>query len=159
MLEAGAAEYVGVDASESMLALAEGRLGRFGSSVRLVRGEFLEAPLEGLFDVVLALGLFDYLPEPHLHARRMRELCSGTLVASFPRWSWIKGPIRKVRYEIVSDCPIFNYTERELRLMLGASGFSRVEFPHRGRSGFVVYGVVEPSEARTKEPAPAGPAS
>ncbi len=137
-LEAGAAAYVGVDFSEPMLELARARLGRFGSRATIVHGDFLAVPLEGPFDVVLGLGVFDYWAEPHHFTRRMYELCSGEVVASFPKWSWLKGPIRKLRYEIINDCPIFNYTERELRLLFGASGFSRVEIVAATRSGYLV---------------------
>ena len=138
VLDAGATEYVGVDFAEEMLDLAQERLSRFGPRVMLVHGDFLEAPLEGKFDVILGLGLFDYLPEPEHFARRMHELCSGSVVASFPKWNWLKGPVRKVRYEWINDCPIFNYTERELRLMFGSAGFSKVEVI-RGRSGLLLH--------------------
>ena len=138
VLDAGAATYVGIDFSEPMLTLAGRRLGRFGDRVSLVAADFLTADLDGPFDVVLALGLFDYTPEPYRFVRRMRELCSGDMVASFPRWSWVKGPVRKVRYEVLDDCPIFNYTERELRLMFGAADFSRTEIIPRGRTGYLV---------------------
>jgi SAM-dependent methyltransferase len=137
VLEHGAAEYVGIDFSEPMLELARERLGRFEGRVALVQGDFLEEPLEGPFEVVLALGLFDYLPEPEPFARRMHELCSGTLVASFPGWSWLKGPIRKVRYELVNGVAIFDYTEDGLRELLGASGFTRIDVIRPG-SGFLV---------------------
>src|SRR5215211_6276113 len=58
-LERGAREYVGVDISDVMLELAGERLRRFGDRAELVEGDFLSAPLEGSFDVVLALGFFD----------------------------------------------------------------------------------------------------
>jgi hypothetical protein len=119
-----------------MIELARERLARFGQAARLVEGDFLTEELDGPFDVVLALGVFDYLPEPAPFVRRMAELCSGAIVASFPRWTWTRGPIRKVRYEVIADCPIFDYTERELRLMLGAAGFERIEIA-RGRSGYL----------------------
>jgi SAM-dependent methyltransferase len=140
VLDAGAADYVGIDFSEPMLELARQRLERFGPRVTLVKGDFHEEPLQGPFDVILALGLFDYVAEPHLLTRRMYELCAegGEVVASFPKWSWLKGPVRKVRYEVINDCPIFNYTERELRLVFGASGFSRVEVIRATRSGYHV---------------------
>jgi SAM-dependent methyltransferase len=140
VLDAGAARYVGIDFSEPMIEMARARLDRFAPRVELILGDFLEASLEGPFDVVLALGLFDYLPDPHRFSRRMYELCApgGTLVGSFPAWSWIKGPARKVRYEWIGDCPIFNYSRRELELMLGASGFEQVEILSPGRSGFLV---------------------
>ena len=62
---------------------------------------------------------------------------SGSVVASFPRWSWLKGPVRKVRYEVIGRCPIYDYTERELRFLFGAAGFQRLDL-RRGRSGFLV---------------------
>jgi SAM-dependent methyltransferase len=139
-LEAGATQYVGVDFAEPMIELARGRLERFADRATLLLGDFLDTPLDGTFDVILALGLFDYLPDAHPFTRRMFELCSerGCMVASFPAWSLIKGPLRKVRYEWIGDCPIFNYSRRELELMVGANGFGRVEIASPGRSGFLV---------------------
>jgi SAM-dependent methyltransferase len=136
-LEAGAGEYVDVDLAEEMLDLAGKHLARFGDKVKLVRGDFLTTPLDGLFDVVLALGYFDYQEDADRHVRRMREVCSGSAVASFPRWNWLKGPVRKVRYEVINNCPIFNYTQRELRFLFGAAGFQRVLI-RQTRTGFLV---------------------
>jgi SAM-dependent methyltransferase len=140
VLEAGASQYVGIDFAEPMIELAGARLERFADRTTLLLGDFLDEPLEGTFDVILALGLFDYLPDAHRFTRRMFALCParGCVVASFPAWSLVKGPVRKVRYEWIGDCPIFNYSRRELELMLGASGFARVEIASPGRSGFLV---------------------
>jgi SAM-dependent methyltransferase len=140
VLEAGTGRYVGIDFSEPMIEMARGRLERFEERVELILGDFLEAPLKGPYDVVLALGLFDYLPDAERFSRRMFSLCApgGSLVASFPAWSWVKGPVRKVRYEWIGDCPIFNYSRPQLELMLGASGFGEVEILTPGRSGFLV---------------------
>jgi SAM-dependent methyltransferase len=140
VLGAGAGHYVGVDFSEPMIELARARLERFSDRAELMADDFVTAPLSGPFDVVLALGLFDYLPEPQRFTRRMFELCGtgGCVVGSFPAWSWLKGPIRKVRYEWLGNCPIFNYSRRELELMFGAAGFERVEISSPGRSGYLV---------------------
>ena len=142
VLEAGAGEYVGIDFSEPMLELARDRLERFGDRVTLVTGDFLEEPLEGRFDVVLGLGLFDYLPNPEVFAARMRELCSGGLVASFPRWSPIKGPVRKLRYEVINDCPIFDYSPEDVRALFTNAGFARVELTEIGRSAVLAHAEV-----------------
>jgi SAM-dependent methyltransferase len=140
VLEAGASHYVGVDFSEPMINLARTRLKRFAPQTQLIVDDFLTAPLEGPFEVILAVGLFDYLPEPHRFSRRMFELCApgGCVVGSFPTWSLLKGPVRKVRYEWIGNCPIFNYSRRELELMFGASGFERVEVASPGHSGYLV---------------------
>ena len=140
VLDAGARQYVGVDFSEPMIELARDRLQRFSDRVELIVEDFLMAPLEGPFHVILALGLFDYLPEPHRFARRMFSLCApaGCVVGSFPTFSLVKGPVRKVRYEWIDDCPIFNYSRRELELMFGASGFAPVDILSPGRSGYLL---------------------
>ena len=140
VLEAGAGHYVGVDFSEPMIEMSRARLNRFADRTDLIVDDFLTADLHGPFEVILAVGLFDYLPEPHRFTRRMFELCApgGCVVGSFPAWSLLKGPVRKVRYEWIGDCPIFNYSRRELELMFGASGFERVEIASPGRSGYLV---------------------
>jgi SAM-dependent methyltransferase len=141
VLDAGAARYVGIDFSPPMLALARERLAGL-PSVELVEGDFLEADVGGAFDVVLALGLFDYLEEPERAAAWMRARCGSTLVASFTRWDWLKGPLRHVYYELLNRCPIRNYTETGVEAMLTAAGFARVEFPFRGSHGFLARGSV-----------------
>jgi len=140
VLQAGAARYLGIDFSQPMIALARERLERFGDRVTLRHEDFLAAEVEERFDVVLALGLFDYLPNPDAFAQRMFDLCAagGCVVGSFPAWSPIKGPVRKVRYEWIGDCPIFNYTRPGLERLFGEAGFARVEVRAPGRSGFLV---------------------
>ena len=140
VLDAGASHYVGIDFSEPMIELAGERLERFGDRIELIVDDFLTAEIAGRFDMVLALGLFDYLPNAGDFAARMFELCSpgGCVVGSFPAWSAVKGPVRKVRYEWIGDCPIFNYSRPQLEAMLSGAGFDRVEILSPGRSGFLV---------------------
>lgn len=133
-LEAGAARYVDIDLSDTMLELARQRLDRFGDKVELVQGDFLTASLDGPFDVVLALGYFDYIGDATAHVRRISELCAGSVVASFPRWTWTKGPIRKLRYEVKNKVQIFDYTERQLLDLF--ADFNVTLFP--GRGGFLL---------------------
>ena len=76
------------------------------------------------------------------HLRRIGELTSGSAVASFPRWTWTKGPVRKLRYEVINNCPIFDYTEEQLRRLFADAGFARVDI-HPGKSGFLVRGSRE----------------
>ena len=137
ILEQGASRYVDVDLSDTMLDLARERLTRFDEKMELVQGDFLTTPLRGPFDVLLALGYFDYTEDADAHARRMGELCSGSVVASFPRWTWTKGPIRKLRYEVINNCPIFDYTAEGLNKLFADAGFARVDL-HEGKSGFLV---------------------
>jgi len=147
VIDAGASTYVGIDLSTRMLTLARERLDRFGS-VELLQGDFLDMDIRGTFDVVLALGLFDYLDEPARAAEWIRARCSSVLVASFARWDWVKGPIRHLHYELLHRCPIVDHTEADVGALLRGAGFASVEFPLRGRRGFCVSAYV-PAFAET----------
>lgn len=147
LLNEGAGEYVGVDFSAPMLELARERLARFGDRATLIEADFLDAELEGTFDLVLALGVFDYVEAPEPLVRRIAQLTAGSAVATFPRWSWLKGPLRHLRYEVILDCPIYDYTVRELRFLFGAAGFQRLRFLTRG-SGFLVEASEGPGAAQ-----------
>jgi len=137
ILDQGASRYVDVDLSDSMLGLARERLERFGDKVTLIQGDFLETPIPGSYDVVLAMGYFDYIENAPEHVKRISELLApgGSVVASFPRWTWTKGPIRKLRYEVINKCPIFDYTRDGLSRLF--AGFSSVEI-RPGKSGFLL---------------------
>jgi SAM-dependent methyltransferase len=134
----GASHYVDVDLSDSMLELAKQRLERFDDEkVTLIKGDFLHTTIPGSYDVILGLGYFDYIDDAPAHVRRMRELIApgGSVVASFPRWTWRKGPIRKLRYEVINNCPIFDYTRDGLTQLF--ADFSGIEI-RAGKSGFLL---------------------
>jgi SAM-dependent methyltransferase len=136
-LDQGASRYVDVDLSDSMLDLARQRLGRFGDKVMLLQGDFLTTPIPGSYEIILALGYFDYIENAPAHVQRMGELVApgGSVLASFPRWTWTKGPIRKLRYEVVNNCPIFDYTRDGLMQLF--AGYGNVEI-RPGKSGFLL---------------------
>jgi SAM-dependent methyltransferase len=137
-LDQGASRYVDVDLSDTMLELARARLARFGEDkVTLIQGDFLSADIPGPFDVALALGYFDYIADAPAHVRRISELLApgGSVVASFPRWTWTKGPVRKLRYEVINNCPIFDYTREGLTELF--AGYSSLDL-RPGKSGFLL---------------------
>jgi 2-polyprenyl-3-methyl-5-hydroxy-6-metoxy-1,4-benzoquinol methylase len=136
-LDQGASRYVDVDLSDSMLGLARERLERFGDKVTLIQGDFLETQIPGSYDVILAMGYFDYIENAPAHVTRISGLLTpgGSVVASFPRWTWTKGPIRKLRYEVINNCPIFDYTRDGLMQLF--AGYSNVEL-RPGKSGFLL---------------------
>ena len=136
VLDAGAGSYVGVDFSRNMLELARERLARF-EHVELVDGNFLELDLPR-GDVVLALGLFEYLDEPERAAAWMHAHCSATLVASFTSWDWVKGPPRHAYYRLLHACTLHDYAEADAIALLRGAGFSGVELVAGGRRGFTV---------------------
>ena len=94
--------------------------------VELLEAHFLDLDLNGAFDVVLALGLFDYVREPLRAAEWLRARCSSALVASFTRWDWAKGPPRRLEYAL-QRVPLRDYAAADAVDLLLRAGFARVE--------------------------------
>ena len=140
VLAAGARSYVGIDISPRMLALARDRLGG-DPRVELLEGNFLELEPGRSFDVVLALGLFDYVGDPPRAADWLRARCSATLVASFTRWDWMKGPPRRLAYAL-HRLSVRDYDAFDAVALLSRAGFGRVEVAQDGRRGFHVVAAI-----------------
>jgi SAM-dependent methyltransferase len=134
VIDAGARLYVGIDLSARMLDVARSRLPQ---GVELYEGDFLDLDIARTFDVVLALGLFEYLEEPRRAAEWLRARCSSTLVASFTKWDWIKSPLRRIHYGL-HGCRVHDYDEAGAEVVLRSGGFANVEVVQGGRRGFVV---------------------
>jgi hypothetical protein len=101
----------------------------------------LTHPFSKRFDVVVALGVFDYLRDPHSLLCRMIELAEGKVIASFPGWSPVRAPLRKARYWL-RDCPVYFSTLKRLHQVCQDSGLQRYELvPCGGRAGWLVIGL------------------
>lgn len=122
----GAARVVGIDVSGAMLDLARSEILRLGFEPRfqLVQSGFLEHPSDERFEAVLAMGYFDYLPDPLPHLARMKERCSARLFASFPkRWEW-RVPMRRMRF-LLSGGFVRFYARGEVEELIRRAGFER----------------------------------
>ena len=141
----GASQVVGLDYASNMLALAEQYAQSKGVAdrCRFVNGDFTTAGLADKFDVVIAIGVFDYQDKPADFLRRMVERSRGKVIASFPGKSLIRMPLRKLRYWW-DDCPLLFYTENDVRRAATAAGLESFEIiPIRSSgTGFMLVGQV-----------------
>jgi 2-polyprenyl-3-methyl-5-hydroxy-6-metoxy-1,4-benzoquinol methylase len=94
----GAAGVVGLDVSGRMLELARGLAGQAGAGerCRFVEGDVTKFDDGEQFDVVFAMGFFDYVTDQVTVTRRLRSLCRGRIIASFPCVWALRVPARKV---------------------------------------------------------------
>ena len=70
--------------------------------------------------------------------------CASTLVASFTRWSWAKGPPRRLAYAL-QRVPLRDYAAADAVNLLMGAGFGRVEVAQYGRRGFHIVATVRES--------------
>lgn len=137
--KAGASEVVGLDFAENMLALARRLAEQEGVAERceFVNADFMEQKFDRAFDVILAIGLFDYVADSLPFLKKMRRLARRKVVATFPRkWTW-RAPIRKVRLTL-HGCPVYFFTRGQLDGLMGEAGFPRYTIETIGKIHFVV---------------------
>jgi 2-polyprenyl-3-methyl-5-hydroxy-6-metoxy-1,4-benzoquinol methylase len=121
----GARRVLGIDFSESMLAIARASAKKIGVAERIefVRDEFLGHDFgDERFDVSIAMGVFDYLEDPGPFLTKMSRLTRGTLLASFPKFSVIRGTARRLRYRLTERGDVFYYSPEGVDRLAESAG-------------------------------------
>jgi SAM-dependent methyltransferase len=139
MIEAGARHIVAVEPAARMMTIARQLAAEQGISEKIdfITTPFLDAKLNEVCDVSIAIGFYDYIPNPVEHLRRAREATATTMVATFPRAGTLRARIRKVRLSM-RGCPSYYYSREQLEAALQATGYSSWEIDTFGQLLFVV---------------------
>jgi 2-polyprenyl-3-methyl-5-hydroxy-6-metoxy-1,4-benzoquinol methylase len=141
----GAQKVVGLDFSPQMLSLARALAAQEGVQERceFLEADFRRSEFQERFDVVLAMGVFDYLEKPVEFLLRMIALSRGKVIGSFPGKNPLRMRLRKFRYAL-RHCPVFFYTERDMHQLAHSAGLTRYQLvfiPYSG-TGYVLVGEV-----------------
>lgn len=129
LAQLGAKRIVGLDISEGMIALAKKQGSRnlqSAGAVDFVQGSFMEFEKKDTFELVLAMGFFDYVKDAMPVLARMGSLATHSVIASFPSISWYRTPIRKVRY-FAKHCPVYFYRYDQIETLGKAAGFAQTD--------------------------------
>lgn len=141
----GAAAVTGIDFAPAMLDLARRLTEREGVADRctFLQGDFTTHPFQEKFDVVLAIGVFDYVADPLTFLKRMVERSKGKVIASFPETNLFRSRFRKWRYGL-RNCPVYFYSREQMEKLGRDAGFRDFKLVHMNHSGggFVLVGEV-----------------
>jgi ubiquinone/menaquinone biosynthesis C-methylase UbiE len=123
----GAAEVVGVDFATDMLALAREFATANGVAERchFVRADFGSFTDARQFDVTIGIGFYDYVSDPRVTLRHMRELTRGRVLASFPASQVIRSQLRTRRYA-AQGVHVRYYRRDEIERLAREAGFHQV---------------------------------
>ena len=140
----GAERVVGIDFAPAMVEFSEQIADQMGLSDKcsFVEGDVLTYNFEETFDIVLALGFFDYIKDSQTLFKKIAALKPAKFIASFPKFTPIWGTQRHIRYHWIKKCPIYNYTKGQLEELYenaGFTGYTIVDAP----MGFFGFGQCE----------------
>ncbi len=123
----GASRVVGIDFAPSMIEFSQkiAQQMNVADKCEFICNDFLTYEFEEPFDIVLALGVFDYIKTPGPVLKKIAQLNPRKFVASFPRYSFIWGTQRRIRYYWIKKCPIYDYTAEQLERL-----YREVPFQH-----------------------------
>ncbi|UCE64976.1 MAG: class I SAM-dependent methyltransferase [Candidatus Zixiibacteriota bacterium] len=127
-LERNAGYVVGIDAAAGALEQAQKMAEGFNLKDRLkfVESDFMDFSSDRKFDVIFAVGYFDYIFNPLDHLRKMIDLSDGLLFASFPKMWSVFTVTRKMRLAL-NRCPVRFYTKPRIERFLRELGVGDYE--------------------------------
>lgn len=141
----GAKRVVGVDFSANMLRLARAKAETEGVTdiCEFIEGDFQDLHFDESFDVSIAMGVFDYLPQPQPFLKKMAAVTHGKVLASFPGHSLIRERARRLRYLLQGKGDVYFYEEADVRRLAEGAGLtgSRIQPIHSSGTGFVLVGM------------------
>ena len=135
--QCGVESVTGVDISRTMLDFAEDHIKTIpesDTSFEFILSDIDQYDPERKFDVVVAMGFFDYVADPLETLKRLNSFCVKSVIASFPSISIWRTPIRKLRYWY-KKCPVRFFRRSEIKSLSADAGFKSCEIEKVRGSG------------------------
>jgi ubiquinone/menaquinone biosynthesis C-methylase UbiE len=137
----GAGRVLGVDFAPGMIDIARGRAEKAGVGDRctFTLGDFLAASGNETFDYAVVMGFMDYIEEPRVLVEKVLRICRGKAFFSFPSDGGVLAWQRRLRYR--SRCPLYLYTEPQIRALVSGLGVRSVDLEAIDRDYFLTLTV------------------
>jgi SAM-dependent methyltransferase len=131
----GAERITGIDIAPEMIRCARALVQNDGvaEQCEFVTGDVLDWSSDRAFDLSIAIGLWDYIADPHVRLQVIRGLTRGVFLSAWPRfWTW-RMPVRKLRLGYIRGCPVYFFRENQVRRLLQEAGFEVTRFETVGK--------------------------
>ena len=118
------AEVTGVDFAPEMLKLGAQLAQKEGVADRckFVLSDVLDWRTDEQFDLVIAIGFWDYVADPLPRLQVIRQLSKTTFLSAWPRAATLRAAVRKVRLK-ADGCPVYFWHLAQVEDYLQRAGF------------------------------------
>ena len=118
------AKVTGLDFAPEMLRLSRELVEQEGVAARcnFVLSDILNWQTEQQFDLVIAIGFWDYVANPLPRLRVIRGITQRKFLSAWPRYGTCRMVIRKARLR-VAGCPVYFWRLAQIEAYLQQSGF------------------------------------
>ncbi|HVI09035.1 MAG TPA: methyltransferase domain-containing protein [Candidatus Binatia bacterium] len=118
------AQVTGVDFAPEMLRLSEQLAEKTGvkERVKFALSDVLDYKTDETFDMVIAIGFWDYVADPLPRLKVIRSLTRNTFLSAWPRAGTMRAAIRSVRLPAMG-CPVYFFTLPQVEDYLKRAGF------------------------------------
>jgi SAM-dependent methyltransferase len=119
------ARVTGLDFAPQMLDLARElvKQQRVADRCNFVLSDILDWKTSDQFDLVIAIGFWDYVADPLERLKVIRGITRDRFLSAWPRAGTIRAAIRKRRLR-VAGCPVYFWTHAQVEDYLTKAGFS-----------------------------------
>jgi len=136
-----ARKVVGIDIAPSMVEYSKSAAREFGVSEKceFICGNILDYEFSKSFDYIIAMGFFDYsnANDSELLFKTIAKMKPKKFIASFPKYTFLWGLQRHIRYQYIKNCPIYYYKENDVVQSFKSLGCSNYELLS-SNTGFVI---------------------
>lgn len=143
----GVAKVVGLDYAPNMIDIAKQIAAQYNVADKCEFHciEFLSYKTSCLFDITLAIGVFDYVKDPTAILKEMSRVTRERVIATFPvKWT-CRAPVRKIRLGL-QKCPVYFFTPQNIEKLFRSTGYRTYDIIYKGQIYFVVASPLRSAE-------------
>jgi SAM-dependent methyltransferase len=135
----GAKNVMGIDAAPGAIEAARKMASHLDlkDKAQFNETDFLDFDPKNHFDIVFAVGYFDYILNPKTHIQKMFEISNEFLYISFPKLWHPLTPARKLRL-FLNRCPVRFYSKKKIRELMNFAGFTDFEIKSVARDYILI---------------------
>jgi len=128
------ARVTGLDFAPAMLDLSRALVLQEGIAERcdFVLSDVLDWKTDRKFDLVIAIGFWDYVAEPLARLKVIRSIAKDRFLSAWPRAGTLRASVRKARLK-VAGCPVYFWTRVEVEDLLNRAGFQVLDCEVHGQ--------------------------